>query len=47
MGLTQELGGSKLYENLSVPIAGGFVVGYMIALVLGGAVGLIRFFFPF
>ncbi len=45
--LTLRVGGSKLYENLGVPIAGGFVVGYMIALVLGGAMGMLRFFFPF
>lgn len=45
--ITLRLGGSKLYENLGVPIAGGFVVGYMIALVLGGALGFMRFFFPF
>ena len=45
--ITLRLGGSKLYENLGVPIAGGFVVGYMIALVLGGILGFMRFFFPF
>ena len=41
------VGGSKLYENLGLPIAGGFITGYMVAVVLGGTIGVLRFFFPF
>jgi hypothetical protein len=45
--ITLRLGGSKLYENLGVPIAGGFITGYMIAVILGGTIGVLRFFVPF
>jgi len=45
--LTLRVGGSKLYENLGVPIAGGFITGYMIAIIFGGTIGVLRFFFPF
>jgi len=45
--LTLRIGGSKIYENLGVPIAGGFVTGYMIAVIFGGTIGELRFFFPF
>jgi len=45
--ITLRVGGSKLYENLGVPIAGGFITGYMIAIIFGGTIGVLRFFFPF
>lgn len=45
--ITLRVGGSKLYENLGVPIAGGFVTGYMVALIFGGSIGVLRFFIPF
>jgi len=45
--ITLRVGGSKLYENLGVPIAGGFVAGYMVALIFGGSIGVLRFFQPF
>jgi hypothetical protein len=30
-----------------MPLAGGFVAGYMIAVLIGGGLGIIRFFIPF
>lgn len=45
--ITLRVGGSKLYERLGVPIAGGFIAGYMVALIIGGALGVFRFFVPF
>jgi len=45
--ITLKIGGSKLYEEVGVPVAAGFVVGYMIALIFGGAIGVLRFFIPY
>jgi hypothetical protein len=45
--LTLRIGGSKLYESTGRPIAAGFVIGFAIMCVLGGLIGVIRFFFPF
>ncbi|MEM2849067.1 MAG: DUF6784 domain-containing protein [Candidatus Bathyarchaeia archaeon] len=45
--VTLRIGGSKLYEEYGMPIAGGFVAGYMIAVLIGGGLGIIRFFVPF
>jgi hypothetical protein len=45
--ITLKIGGSKLYEEVGVPVATGFVVGYMIALIFGGAMGILRFFIPY
>ncbi|MEM2373773.1 MAG: OPT/YSL family transporter [Thermoproteota archaeon] len=45
--ITLRIGGSKLYEEVGLPISAGFVVGYMIALILGGMMGLLRFFIPY
>jgi hypothetical protein len=45
--ITLRVGGSKIYENVGVPIAGGFVVGYMIAVIFGGTMGVLRFFVPY
>jgi hypothetical protein len=42
--ITLRVGGSKLYETLGLPIAGGFVTGNIIALILGGTLGILRFF---
>lgn len=33
--LTLRLGGSKVYENYGIPIAAGFIAGYMIAILIG------------
>jgi hypothetical protein len=45
--ITLRVGGSKLYDRLGVPIAAGFIVGYVIVLIFGGALGVLRFFIPF
>ena len=45
--LTLRVGGSKTYENYGVPIAAGFVAGYMVAILIGGSLSVIRFFIPF
>jgi hypothetical protein len=45
--LTLRMGGSRLYEEYGMPLAGGFVAGYMIAVLIGGGLGIIRFFIPF
>jgi len=45
--ITLRIGGSKLYERLGVPIVVGFVVGYMIAIIFGGTMGVLRFFVPY
>jgi len=45
--LTLRIGGSKLYESTGVPIAGGFLTGNMIAVIFGGAMGVLMFFFPY
>jgi len=45
--MTLRMGGSKAYEELGVPIAVGFIVGFVITALIGGAVLDLRFFFPF
>jgi len=45
--LTLKIGGSKLYETKGRPIAAGFIIGFAIMSLVGGAIGIIRFFFPF
>lgn len=45
--ISLRIGGSKLYENVGFPIAAGFIVGYVIALLIGGAVGISMFFKPY
>ncbi|RLI28639.1 hypothetical protein DRO58_01725 [Candidatus Bathyarchaeota archaeon] len=45
--LTLKVGGSKLYENYGIPIAAGFLVGYMAINFFAGLVGVYRWFFPF
>jgi hypothetical protein len=45
--ITLRVGGSKAYEEYGVPVASGMMIGTAIAILLGGFVGAIRFFFPF
>ncbi len=45
--LTLRIGGAKLYEGYSVPIVSGAIVGYMIGMILGGIIWIVRFFTPF
>jgi hypothetical protein len=45
--LTLRIGGSKAYEEHGRPLAGGFLVGYALAVLILGLVGIYRFFFPF
>jgi hypothetical protein len=45
--LTMRLGGSKLYENVGLPVAGGIIAGTIVAVLFGGIIGIYRFFFPF
>lgn len=45
--LTLRIGGSKLYEEYGMPIAAGFIVGFMGINFFSGIVGIYRFFFPF
>jgi len=44
---TLRLGGSKAYERLGVPVATGFLAGYAIAILMGGALSVVRFFYPY
>jgi hypothetical protein len=41
------VGGSKVYEGYGVPIATGFLGGTTLSILIGGAIGIIRFFHPF
>jgi len=45
--LTIRIGGSKLYEEHGMLVAGGFLVGYALGVLVLGLVGIYRFFFPF
>jgi len=45
--LILKIGGSKAYEEYGLPLVSGFAVGYVIALILGGSLSIIRLFFPF
>ena len=45
--LTLRIGGSRLYENYGVPLATGFIVGYMGINLFGGLLGICKFFIPF
>jgi len=45
--ITMRLGGSKAYERYGVPIAAGFVLGYMVTVLIGGSMGMLRFFVPY
>jgi hypothetical protein len=45
--LTLRIGGSKAYQQFGVPLAGGFLAGYMLVVFIGGLMGIVRFFVPF
>jgi hypothetical protein len=45
--LTIRIGGSKAYEEHGILVAGGFLVGYALAVLFVGIIGIYRFFFPF
>jgi len=45
--LTLRIGGSKAYEEHGILVAGGLLVGYALAVLAVGLVGITRFFFPF
>ncbi|RLI24291.1 hypothetical protein DRO58_07550 [Candidatus Bathyarchaeota archaeon] len=45
--LTLRVGGTRAYEDYGIPVAVGFITGYMVAVLVGGAIGIVRFFVPF
>jgi len=45
--LTVRIGGSKLYEQTGIPMAAGFIIGFLCITVLGGILLITRFFVPF
>lgn len=45
--LTLKIGGSRAYEEYGMPLMAGFIAGYMIAVLVGGLAGIIRFFIPY
>jgi hypothetical protein len=45
--LTLKIGGSRAYEEYGMPLMAGFIAGYMIAVLVGGLAGVIRFFIPY
>jgi len=45
--ITLRIGGSKLYEKTGTPVAIGFLIGVVLIVILGGAVLVLRYFFPF
>jgi hypothetical protein len=45
--LTLRIGGSKLHEQTGVPVATGFVIGFISISILGGILLITRFFVPF
>ncbi|MEM2374108.1 MAG: DUF6785 family protein, partial [Thermoproteota archaeon] len=45
--ITLRIGGSKLYEEVGAPVAGGYIAGHMLALIPGSILSKIRFFYPF
>jgi hypothetical protein len=44
--LVIRVGGTKLNDNVAVPIVIGFLVGYWLLLFLGGLIAMIQFFMP-
>lgn len=44
--LVLRIGGTKLNDNVAMPIAIGFLVGYWFLLFIGGLLGMIQFFLP-
>jgi len=45
--ITLKIGGSKAHENWGVPVATGFIAGYMLIHIVGTIIAHIKFFFPF
>jgi len=45
--VTLRVGGSKAYEEYGVPVATGFLTGTTLSILIGGGIGVYRFFFPF
>jgi len=45
--VTLRVGGSKAYEEFGLPTAGGVIAGCMAFILIGGLMGVIRFFVPF
>jgi hypothetical protein len=45
--ITLRIGGSKAYEGWGLPIATGFIAGYMALLIPGTIIAHIKFWFPF
>jgi hypothetical protein len=44
--ITLQIGGSNLYERTGMPVAGGILAGTIVAVLFGGIIGVVRFFFP-
>jgi hypothetical protein len=44
--LVLRIGGTKLNDNVAMPLAIGFLVGYWFLLFIGGLLGMIQFFLP-
>jgi len=45
--LTLRIGGTKVYETTGIPVAAGFLTGYMVIVLFGGLLGITRYFVPF
>lgn len=45
--LTLRIGGSKAYEEYGVPIVVGFIAGFALIALIGGAALVWMFFFPY
>ena len=45
--ITLKACGSKAYESFGAPLASGAIVGTVIVILIGGLIGIIRFFVPF
>jgi hypothetical protein len=45
--LTLKIGGSKAYEEIGAPLAGGYIAGHMLTIIPGTIISKIRFFYPF
>jgi len=45
--ITLRVGGSRAYEEFGVPLASGITIGCLTVFIIGGIVGIIRFFVPF
>jgi len=44
---TLKIGGSKAYEDYGIPFASGILAGFVIVIIVGIIVGLVRWFIPF